>query len=199
MLFRSATGVLRETYLGRPARHLRDDGLLARAVAAPIVPGALRLDADRPFTLAAMDAALFDVTLDHYVALRAGAEGGEFLAVAASPDLALLFVAGTYVGWRVRDPAAHARPMGWPEPRDVVPPVPPHAAALRALLYDWMAIDASPRVDPAAAASPDEVEHMAALRDRARILAAGDDAVAGIARDVAAHAHWGWGFYRLGP
>ncbi len=47
---------------------------------------------------------------------------------------------------------------------------------------------------------PDEVEHMTGLRDRARSLAeGGDDVVSGVARDVAAHAHWSWGFYRLGP
>ena len=90
--------------------------------------------------------------------------------------------------------------MGWPEAREAEAPYPARADALRALLYDWMVIDASPRVAPADATSPEEVEHMAALRDRARALAeGGDDVVSGVARDVAAHAHWSWGFYRLGP
>ena len=42
---------------------------------------------------------------------------------------------------------------------------------LRSLLYDWMVIDASPRVAPRDAASPDDIEHLVALRSRARALA----------------------------
>lgn len=192
------TRVLREAYLTRPARLRVDEALLARAADAPLLPGVLRLDGDGPFALAPMDVALFDVSLGFLVSLRAHVGDVALTAVAASPDLALLFADGAYVGWRARDPAAHARPMGWPEARDVEAPDPARAAALRDLLYDWMVIDASPRAEPGAA-PPEEVEHMAALRDRARALAEGDDVVAGVARDVAAHAHWGWGFYRLGP
>ena len=164
--------------------------------------GVLRVDGDAPFTLEPMDVALFDVSLATFVALREGVsvDGPALTAVAASPHVALLFLDGDYVGWRVRDPAAHARPMGWPEAREAEAADVARAAALRALLYDWMVIDASPRVHPVDAASPDEVEHMTALRDRARTLAeGGDDVVSGVARDVAAHAHWSWGFYRLGP
>jgi len=200
--FDAATRALREVYLTRPARHRIDEALLARAAEAPVAPGVLRLDGAAPFTLAPMDVALFDVSLGAFVALREGvtAEGAALTAVEASPHLALLFLEGDYVGWRVLDPAAHARPMGWPEAREAEAVDAVRADALRALLYDWMVIDASPRVHPVDAASPDEVEHMTGLRDRARSLAeGGDDVVSGVARDVAAHAHWSWGFYRLGP
>ncbi|MDB4932522.1 MAG: hypothetical protein JWM10_5006, partial [Myxococcaceae bacterium] len=74
---------------------------------------------------------------------------------------------------------------------------------LTALLYDWMCIDAGARVRPDLATDPDDIAHMVALRDRARALAesarlAGDEAVAGVAADVAAHVHWSWGFFRVG-
>jgi hypothetical protein len=200
--FDAETRALREVYLTRPARHRLDDALLALAASAPVASGVLRVDSAAPFTLGPMDVALFDVSLGVFAAVRAevSADVGPLTAVAASPHLALLFAEGVYVGWRVLDPAAHARPMGWPEAREADGVDDARAASLRALLYDWMVIDASPRVHPVDAASPDEVEHMTALRDRARALAeGGDDVVSGVARDVAAHAHWSWGFYRLGP
>jgi hypothetical protein len=197
--FDASTRMLREVYLARPTRLRIDEAVLARAMAAPSLVGVLRLDEATPFVLPPMDDALFDVSLDGFVALRDGLDAHGLVAVAASPHLHLLFAEGTYAGWRVCDPVAHARPMGWPEARDAEPPSPARVEALRALLYDWMVIDASARVDPTTSESPEDVVHMVALRDRALALAAGDDVVAAVARDVASHTHWSWGFYRLGP
>ena len=91
--------------------------------------------------------------------------------------------------------------MGWPEVRDATAPSGVSRDELAALLYDWMSIDAGSVVRPDEARDDEDTAHMRGVRDRARALAATDacagDAVAEVARDVAAHMHWSWGFFRV--
>ena len=208
--FDATTRRLREVWLTRPSRVAFDEGVWRGAMALAAAPGSLALTRGEGFALPAMEVAMFDLGLTGYVALRAEAfaAGADALArwsaLAVTPDLALLFdEGGRWSGWRVTEPVARARPMGWPEIREM--PLRPGAPrdALTALLYDWMCIDAGARVRPDLATDPDDIAHMVSLRDRARALAesakaAGDDAVAGVAADVAAHVHWSWGFFRVG-
>lgn len=203
--FELGTRRLREAYLRRPSALLRDPRWLAAAVAAPAREGVVRLATGDGFALPTTDVAAFDTSLAAFVALRgdvvAEASPHAFEAVAISPDVALLFVARRYVGWRVLDPVRHARPMGWPEVRDAVAPSGSSRDELAALLYDWMSIDAGSVVRPDEARDDEDTAHMRGVRDRARALAATDpcagDAVAEVARDVAAHMHWSWGFFRV--
>ncbi|MEZ4407566.1 MAG: hypothetical protein R3A52_13975 [Polyangiales bacterium] len=119
-----------------------------------------------------------------------------------SEHAALLIDEGAVVGWRVLDPLAHARAMGWPESRDPSPVSAARRATLAGVLYDWITIDGGAVVRPDEASDPEEIAHMVAVRDRAREIAdvhPGDaDDAADVARDVAAHIHWSWGFFRVG-
>jgi hypothetical protein len=213
MRFDAVTRALRETYLARPARVRADEALLAHLAALEASPGELVLAPDVvEFTLDPADVALFDLALATFVGLRAdwierrrdavvsGSTPG-LDAVSVSRHVALLFDENAYVGWRVRDPLACVRPMGWPEAREAAPIPEAHRARLAALVYDWMTVDAAPRVAPAEASDPEEVAHLVAIRERARELAeepcAELDPTAAVARDIAAHIHWGWGFFRV--
>ena len=208
--FDAATRQLREAWLTRPSRVAFDEGVWRAAMALPAAAGALTLTAGEGFALPAMDVGVFDLGLAGYVALRAdafaaGADGlAGWTAVAVSPEVALLFDASHHrSGWRVLDPVSRVRPMGWPDLQEMPIRAGETRDALAALLYDWMCIDAGARVRPDLATDPDDIAHMVALRDRARALAesakaAGDEAVAGVAADVAAHVHWSWGFFRVG-
>lgn len=211
MRFDAVTGQLRETYLNRPAALLVDDALLARVSALTAHEGALSIaPSTAPFSLPVTDVALFDVSLACLSALRRDAidllarDEGDTLAVPLGDGVSLLFVEGRYAGWRALDPIARARPMGWPEGRDPRPLRDEERAALTSLVYDWMVIDASPRIEPVDATDPDEIAHMTTLRERARALSeaahARDerDPIAGVARDIAAQILWGWGFYKVG-
>jgi GNAT superfamily N-acetyltransferase len=209
--FAPQTRALRELYLNRPATLRYDDATLRQVSDLGDDEGALTLAPEvGAFSLAPADEALFDVSLASLVALRRGvadalAGGAAGLrAVRVSPHVSLLFLAGAYAGWRVRDPLSQVRPMGWPEAREPAPLDARAREALASVLYDWMVIDASPRVAPAEASDPDEVAHMVSLRERARALAEGAreadecDPAPGVARDVAAHVFWSWGFYKVG-
>ncbi len=210
--FDARTRALREAYLSRPRALRIDDALLHRVAEVADEAGSLALapGADA-FSLAPADVALFDLSLSALVALRSDAAEtlaagrGALRALGASPHVSLLFVDGRYAGWRARDPVSLARPMGWPETREARALTGDERAALTSLLYDWMVIDASPRADPSEAADPEEIAHMVSLRERARSLAGSEcdvsderDPTAGVARDVAAHIHWGWGFFKVG-
>ncbi len=209
--FAPQTRALRELYLNRPIALRFDDVTLRRVSDVVDEEGALTLAPEvGTFSLAPADEALFDVSLASLVALRRGvadtlsAGAAGLRAVRVSPHVSLLFVAGRYVGWRVRDPLSQVRPMGWPEAREAAALDARARDALASVLYDWMVIDASPRVAPAEAADPDEIAHMVSLRERARALAerAAEaderDPTPGVARDVAAHVYWSWGFYKVG-
>ncbi len=205
MRFDAVTRALRETYLARPARVRADEELLARVASLDASPGALVLAPDAvEFTLEPMDVALFDLALATFAGLRADwierrrdalvtGAAPELDAVSVSRHVALLFDESVYVGWRVRDPLACVRPMGWPEAREAAVIPEAHRARLAALVYDWMTVDAAPRVAPAEARDPEEIAHLVAIRERAREL----DPTAEVARDIAAHIHWGWGFFRV--
>jgi hypothetical protein len=207
--FDETTRRLREVWLTRPSRVAFDEGVWRAAMALTAAPGALTLAGGDGFTLAAMEVGVFDLGLTGYVALRAEgfAEGAEALsrwsALGLSPEVALLFdEAGRWSGWRVLDPVSRARPMGWPDVQEMPIREGEAREALTALLYDWMCIDAGARVRPDLATDPEDIAHMVSLRARARALAEtakerGDDAVAGVAADVAAHVHWSWGFFRV--
>lgn len=209
--FDPTTGLLREAYLGRPVALRFDDALLARVAALPDHDGALTVSVTTPpFELGATDFALFDVSLGWLVALRT--ESVEALshgdasvtAVRLCDRVSIVFANGRYAGWRARDPIAIARPMGWPEGREPRALTDAERASLTSLVYDWMVIDASPRIEPAEAEDPEDIAHMTALRERARALSESEgeaderDPVAGVARDVAAQILWGWGFYKIG-
>lgn len=197
--FDRATRALREVYLRQPARVLRDPDALARVRAVSTRRGRIRLaDGVATFALPRTHVTLFDVSLDVLAALREDAGEGPLTAVAVTDALSLLFVDGVYAGWRVTDPIAHARPMGWPDVQSGA--APSRREALTALVHDWMVIDAGPRVRPDEVTDPEEIEHMVALRARARELAAhGEegDPTPGVARDIGAHIHWSWGFFRV--
>lgn len=207
--FDEATRRLREVWLTRPSRVAFDEDLWRAAMALPEEQGALTLVEGEGFVLPAMEVGVFDLGLTGYVALRAEAFAAgaaalsRWTALAVSPEIGLLFdEGGRWSGWRVRDPVARVRPMGWPDVQET--PIREGAAreALTALLYDWMCIDAGARVRPDLATDPDDIAHMVSLRGRARALAesaklVGDDAVAGVAADIAAHVHWSWGFFRV--
>ncbi len=208
--FDATTRRLRECWLTRPSRVAFDEDVWRAAMALAVTPGALTLTAGDDFALPAMEVGVFDLALSGYVALRgsdlaAGASSlAGWTAAAVSPEVALLFDAGgRWSGWRVRDPVSRARPMGWPDVREEPIPAGVPRDALTALLYDWMCIDAGDRTRPDLAVDPDDIAHMVSLRGRARSLAeaagaAGDDAVAGVASDVAAQVYWSWGFFRVG-
>jgi hypothetical protein len=208
--FDAATRRLRELWLTRPGRVAFDEAAWRAAMALPATTASLALAEGDGFALPAMDVGVFDLGLTGYVALRseafaAGADAlARWTAAAVSAEVALLFdEGGRCGGWRVLDPVARVRPMGWPDVRESPLGYGPARDALTALLYDWMCIDAGARVRPDLATDPDDIAHMVALRDRARSLAesarlAGDEAVAGVAADVAAHVHWSWGFFRVG-
>lgn len=206
--FDAATRRLRECWLTRPSGIAFDETVWRTAMALEALPGSLVLTSGEGFALPAMEVGLFDLALSGYVALRSADVGPGALAgwsaVAVSPEVALLFDAeGRRAGWRVREPVSRARPMGWPDVREEPLPAGEGRDALAALLYDWMSIDAGERVRPDLAVDPDDIAHMVSLRDRARALAeaagaAGDEAVAGVASDVAAQVHWSWGFFRVG-
>ncbi len=205
--FDPASRALRELYLRRPLRHAVGDALL-RAIAsldAPrveiaLAPGCAAL------TLPSCEVALFDTSLGTLIALddatlvACGDDARGLSALTVGEGLALLVREARCVGWRLTDPVSHARPMGWPDTREAPPLDDDARAALTALLYDWMVIDALPRIDPVGA-DEEEIAHMVALRDRARALSpAGPatlDRVGGVARDIAAHVHWSWGFFRV--
>lgn len=207
--FDAATRRLREVWLTRPSRVAFDEAVWRAAMDLPTEQGALTLEAGDGFALPAMAVGVFDLGLKGYVALRAEAfaAGADALsrwsALAVSAELALLFdEGGRWSGWRVRDPVTRVRPMGWPDVRETPLREGASRDALTALLYDWMCIDAGPRVRPDLATDPDDIAHMVSLRARARALAEEakrewDDAVSGVAADVAAHVHWSWGFFRV--
>lgn len=207
--FDATTRALRECWLTRPARTAFDEGVWRAAMEVPAAVGGLTLAAGEGFALAAMEVAVYDLGLTGFAALRAsdfaaGASGLDgWTAVAVSAEVALLFDGqGRWAGWRVRDPVSRARPMGWPDVREEPPQEGATRDALVALLYDWMCIDAGERVRPDLATDPDDIAHMVSLRARARALAesaaaAGDQATAGVAGDVAAQVHWSWGFFRV--
>ena len=203
--FDARTLELRESLLRRPKRRRVDPELLAALSATPVEPGALHLASGEGFTLPPMDVALYDTELGCFVALREGyaeRDARSPRAIPLSEHAALIVDDGALVGWRVTEPLAHARAMGWPESRDPSAVSDARRAALARVLYDWMTIDAGAVVRPDEASDPEEIAHMVALRARARELAdvapgAADDA-ADIARDIAAHIHWGWGFFRVG-
>lgn len=198
--FDPATRALREVYLHRPARVSADEETLSRVRAVAPDDGVLRLpEAVSTFVLPRARYALFDVSLDVLAAFVDAPGEGALRAVALTDALALLFVDGAYVGWRVRDPVSQARPMGWPDVQESRAPA--QRDALAALVHDWMAIDATTRPRPDEVTDEEEIAHMTALRDRARSLAAqgdGSDPGAGVARDIGAHIHWSWGFFRVG-
>ena len=202
--FDATTRVLREAVLARPTKVLFDDRVWNAALDVPVREGALHLVEPAVLTLPSMDVAMFDLDLAGFVALREGAATADlagWCAVRAAQEVARLFdAAGRWAGWRVEDPVRRARPMGWPDVREEPVAEGPDRQSLAALLYDWMCIDASPRVRPDEASDPDDVAHLVALRTRARALAAyaADPVVAGVATDVAAHVHWSWGFFRVG-
>lgn len=205
--FDPITRELRESSLRRPKRRRVDAELLARVASLPVTAGALHLVSGDGFTLAPMDVSLYDTDLGCFVALREGyadrasTEGLSPRAVPLSEHAALLIDEGAVVGWRVLDPLSHARAMGWPESRDPSAVSAARRATLAGVLYDWITIDGGAVVRPDEASDPEEIAHMVAVRDRARELAdvhpgAADDA-ADVARDVAAHIHWSWGFFRV--
>lgn len=198
--FDPAGRALREVYLHRPTRVRADEALLSRVRALAPREGVLRLpEAVSTFTLPRARFALFDVSLDVLAAFTDAPGEGELQAVALTDALALLFLDGAYVGWRVHDPVSQARPMGWPDVQESRAPA--QRDALAALVHDWMAIDATTRPRPDEVTDEEEIAHMTALRDRARTLAAqgdGSDPGAGVARDIGAHIHWSWGFFRVG-
>jgi hypothetical protein len=198
--FDPAGRALREVYLHRPTRVRADEALLSRVRALAPREGVLRLpEAVSTFTLPRARFALFDVSLDVLAAFTDAPGEGELQAVALTDALALLFLDGAYVGWRVHDPVSQARPMGWPDVQESRAPA--QRDALAALVHDWMAIDATTRPRPDEVTDEEEIAHMTALRDRARSLAAqgdGSDPGAGVARDIGAHIHWSWGFFRVG-
>ena len=208
--FDAATRVLREVWLTRPGRVAFDEDVWRAALALPATPGTLTLIAGDDFALPAMDVGVFDLGLMGYVALRAEAFAAGVLpfarwtALAVSAEMALLFdEGGRWSGWRVLDPVARVRPMGWPDVRETPPEAGEAREALTVLLYDWMCIDAGARVRPDLATDPEDIAHMVSLRARTRALAEsakrdGYDAVGGVAADVAAHVHWSWGFFRVG-
>ena len=207
--FDESTRRLREVWLTRPSRVAFDEEVWRAAMALTPTAGALTLVEGDGFALPAMEVGVFDLGLTGYVALRsegfaAGAEAlSRWTALALSPELALLFdEAGRWSGWRVLDPVSRARPMGWPDVQELPIREGDGREALTALLYDWMCIDAGARVRPDLATDPEDIAHMVSLRARARALAEsakerGDEAVAGVAADVAAHVHWSWGFFRV--
>lgn len=191
---------LREVFLRRPARCVVDDELLARLRLVDAAPGALHLPREvGAFSLPRTAVALFDVSLDVLAALTAAPGEGALFAVAVTDALALLFEGERYVGWRVTDPVSQLRPMGWPEVHEGGALT--QRDALAALVHDYMVIDASPRPRPDEVTDPDDIAHMVSLRERARSLAAQgdpDDRRPGVARDIGAHVHWAWGFFRVG-
>ena len=197
--FDATTRALREVYLARPSRTAADVALLARVRSVAPRRGQLALAAEvSSVSLPPMEFALFDVSLDVLAAVPAALPEGELTAVAVTDALALLFVDGVYVGWRVTDPVAYARPMGWPDAERGGPPS--RREALTALLHDWMVIDATDRPRPDEVEDPEDIAHMTALRARARALAVpGEpgDPTPGVAKDIGAHVHWGWGFFRV--
>ncbi len=210
MRFDPKTGALRETWFNRPSELRFDDALLARVSSTSDRDGVLIVvDRTKSFALPPTEVALFDVSLACLVALRREAAeslsgGADALSIGLCSGVSALFVDGRYAGWRARDPLALARPMGWPETREPRPLDEDERAKLASLLYDWMVIDASPRIDPADAKDPEDIAHMLALRQRVRALAEieGDaderNPAPGVARDVAAQILWGWGFYKIG-
>jgi hypothetical protein len=208
--FDRTSRVLRESWLSRPSKHLVDDALLARLASLPLEAGCIVLSTQTEvFSLPRTDVALFDLNLDPFVALYSSAaarlrrpDAPTARALAIAPGCALLFIDDVLAGWRIDAPTRHVRPMGWPETRNPIEVPPPRRAALTALLYDWMVIDGAPRVAPSDTNDPDDYDHLTALRARARSLADSPcddrDPSAEVARDIAAHTHWSWGFYKLG-
>lgn len=204
--FDPRTRRLRETYFNRPRAVRIDAERLERVRALDERRGVMVLSPERDLvTLEPTRAALFDVDLAVFAALTERALGGldgRWEALRVSPELAIVTIDGAYAGWRVRAPATLARPMGWPEVREARPSGEAHLATLTGLLYDWMTIDAQTRVRPDEASDPEDIAHMVSVRDRARALAevsvGENDPVADVARDIAAHIHWGWGFFRVG-
>jgi hypothetical protein len=200
------TGVLREAFLPRPGALLRDDALLAAVASAERVPGSLKLSTRvRGEALTACVQALFPLDLAVLAAVteelaRAG-PSASLWAVGLAPGVDLLLFEGRWAGWRALDPVSFLRPMGWPEPREGRAPDPGLRGALVDLVYDWMTLDAGERPRPDEVTDPEEIAHLVGLRERARSLAREavpeGDPTAGVAQDIAAQVHWGWGFFRV--
>lgn len=204
--FDARTRKLRETYFTRPRAVRIDAERLTTLRAVEAAEGVLALSPEADVVaLEPTVASLFDLALDTFVALTAPALAhsldGDWKALALSPELSLLLLDERYAGWRVRAPVRLARPMGWPEVREASPSPESHVARLTELLYDWMTIDAQEHVRPDEASDEDEIAHMVTVRDKARALATvvveDNDPVPEVARDIAAHIHWGWGFFRI--
>lgn len=204
--FDPATGALREAFFPRPSGLLREDGLLQAIATAERVPGSLRLATRvRGEALTPCTTALFPLDLGLLAAVTdevaRAPEPPTLTCVAVATGVDLLVLEGRWAGWRAVDPVRLLRPMGWPELREPEGPEEPLRRALVDLVYDYMTLDAGPRPRPDEVSDPEEIAHLVSFRERARALAdtavpAGDP-TPGVARDIAAQIHWGWGFFRV--
>lgn len=209
--FDRGTGELREVILRRPRERRVSAEVLGALERLPVREGSLWWRSGDGFTLTSMQLGLYDTDLAVFIALRdedtlssletQRVTEREMCAVALSREVALFLHGDRVIGWRVRDPVSWLRAMGWPESRDPRELSAARREKLTAVIYDWMTIDAGGVVRPDEAQCEEEIEHMVALRERARALSdvpseARDDA-AEVARDIAAHIHWSWGFFRV--
>jgi hypothetical protein len=200
------SGALREAFLPRPGAVLREDGLLAAVASAQRLPGSLRLSSRvRGEALPPCAAALFPLDLGILAAVTeevlGATEPRSLTCVAVAPGVDFLVLEGRWAGWRALDPVSLLRPMGWPEQREAGTPEAALRSALVDLVYDWMTLDAGPRPRPDEVTDPEEIAHLVSFRERARALAGTrapeGDPTPGVARDIAAQVHWGWGFFRI--
>jgi hypothetical protein len=206
--FDAATRTLREVHLNRPAKFAIAPAVFERLCALPQQAGVVVLGVGfERFVVPTTKVALFDASLSTYIALRNGSletlnEESSLQAFALSDHVSLLCNHHAVIGWRVVDPVMCARPLGWTDIRSTGESDEASNTWLTQILYDWMVIDASDRPSPESVSDPEEIEHMVALRQRARALAetaqGPDDAVASVAQDIAVHIHWSWGFYKVG-